>query len=88
MVFPPHPMADDDYVDGGVIEIVPVSAAAPLGATRIIAVVAVPLRLARDERDYAAAPAGYIGLRSMGMIAVAERQLSNLAVPPAPRGRR
>ena len=23
MVFPPHPMADDDYVDGGVIEIVP-----------------------------------------------------------------
>ena len=28
MVFPPHPMADDDYVDGGVIEIVPVRAAA------------------------------------------------------------
>ncbi len=25
MVFPPHPMADDDYVDGGVIEIVPVA---------------------------------------------------------------
>ena len=49
MVFPPHPMADDDYVDGGVIEIVPVSAAAALGATRIIAVVAVPLRLPRDD---------------------------------------
>jgi hypothetical protein len=80
MVFPPHPMADDDYVDGGVIEIVPVSAAAALGATRIIAVVAVPLRLQRDERDYAAAPAGYIGLRSMGMIGVAERQISNLQV--------
>ena len=80
MVFPPHPMADDDYVDGGVIEIVPVSAAAALGATRIIAVVAVPLTLARDERDYAAAPAGYIGLRSMGMIGVAERQISNLNV--------
>ena len=80
MVFPPHPMADDDYVDGGVIEIVPVSAAAALGATRIIAVVAVPLRLPRDERDYAAAPAGYIGLRSMGMIGVAERQISNLNI--------
>jgi predicted acylesterase/phospholipase RssA len=80
MVFPPHPMADDDYVDGGVIEIVPVSAAAALGATRIIAVVAVPLRLPRDERDYASAPAGYIGLRSMGMIGVAERQISNLEV--------
>ena len=42
--------------------------------------VAVPLTLARDERDYAAAPAGYIGLRSMGMIGVAERQISNLNV--------
>ncbi len=80
MVFPPHAMGDDDYVDGGVIEIVPVRAAAALGATRIIAVVAVPLRMARDERDYAAAPLGYIGLRSMGMIGVAERQVSNLDV--------
>ena len=76
MVFPPHPMGDDDYVDGGVIEIVPVRAAVALGATRIIAVVAVPLRMDRDERDYAAAPLGYIGLRSMGMIGVAERQIS------------
>jgi hypothetical protein len=42
--------------------------------------VAVPLTLPRDERDYAAASAGYIGLRSLGMIGVAERQLSNLHV--------
>jgi hypothetical protein len=81
MVFPPHAMADDDYVDGGVIEIIPVRAAAELGATRIIAVVAVPLSLARDERDYAEAPAGYIGLRAMGMIGIADRQLANLRVP-------
>jgi NTE family protein len=80
MVFPPHSMADDDYVDGGVVEIVPVRAASTLGATRIIAVVAVPLALPRDERDYADAPAGSIGLRSMAMIGVAERQLSNLNV--------
>ena len=80
MVFPPHPMADDDYVDGGVIEIIPVRAAAELGATRIIAVVAVPLTLPRDERDYAAAPAGYIGLRAMGMIGIADRQQANLGV--------
>jgi hypothetical protein len=80
MIFPPHPMADDDYVDGGVIEIIPVRAAADLGATRIIAVVAVPLSLPRDERDYAAAPAGYIGLRAMGMIGIADRQHSNLRV--------
>jgi NTE family protein len=81
MVFPPHPLADDDYVDGGVIEIIPVRAAAALGATRIIAVVAVPLNLARDERDYAEAPAGYVGLRALGMIGVADRQLSNLDAP-------
>ncbi|HXY26668.1 MAG TPA: patatin-like phospholipase family protein [Acidimicrobiales bacterium] len=80
MVFPPHHMADDDYVDGGVVEIVPVRAASDLGARRIIAVVAVPLAVPRDERDYAAATAGWIGLRSMGMIGVAERQISNLRV--------
>ena len=81
LVFPPRPLADDDYVDGGVIEIVPVDAAARLGAKRIIAVTALPLGLARDERDYAAAPAGSIGLRAMGMIGIADRQRANLGVP-------
>jgi hypothetical protein len=79
MIFPPRPLADDDYVDGGVVEIIPVRAAVELGAARIFAVVAVPLAVPRDDRDYATAPAGYIGLRSMGMIGVAERQISNLA---------
>ena len=44
MVFPPRPLADDVYVDGGVLQNMPVQAAAQLGATRIIAVLAVPLR--------------------------------------------
>jgi hypothetical protein len=78
MVFPPHPLADDDYVDGGVVEIVPVRAAAQLGATRIMAVVALPLNVPRDERDYAALSAGSIALRALGMIGVADRQGSNL----------
>ena len=81
LVFRPRPMADDDYVDGGVIEIVPVGAAVRLGAKRIIAVVAVPLGLPRDERDYAAAPAGSIGLRALGMIGIADRQRANLGAP-------
>ena len=80
MVFPPRALADDDYVDGGVVEIIPVRAAAQLGATRIIAVVAVPLDLPREERDYSDAPAGSIGLRAMGMVGVAERQRANLDV--------
>jgi predicted acylesterase/phospholipase RssA len=81
LVFPPHFMADDDYVDGGVLQIIPVRAAVQLGATRIIAVVAMPLALARDERDYSGSTAGDIGMRSMGMIGLADRQRENLAVP-------
>jgi predicted acylesterase/phospholipase RssA len=57
MVFPPHAMADDDYVDGGVLADHPGAGGRQLGATRIIAVVAMPLALARDERDYADGPA-------------------------------
>jgi hypothetical protein len=74
-------LADDDYVDGGVLQIIPVRAAAQLGATRIIAVVAMPLTLARDERDYSSASAVTIALRAMGMIGVSDRQAENLAVP-------
>jgi predicted acylesterase/phospholipase RssA len=84
LIFPPHPMADDDYVDGGVLQLIPVRAAAELGATRIIAIVAMPLALARDERDYASGPAVHIGLRALGMIAMAERQAENLATPLPP----
>ncbi|HVB92601.1 MAG TPA: patatin-like phospholipase family protein [Acidimicrobiales bacterium] len=84
LVFPPHPMADDDYVDGGVLQIIPVHAAVQLGATRIIAVAAIPLALARDEHDYTTATAPHIGLRAMGMIGLAHRQRDNLAaaLPP------
>lgn len=42
-IFPPRRLADDLNVDGGVVNNVPVQAAANLGATRIIAVLAVPL---------------------------------------------
>ena len=82
MIFPPHSMADDDYVDGGRRRDHPrARRGRARRATRIFAVVAVPLAVPRDDRDYATAPAGYIGLRSMGMIGVAERQISNLGLP-------
>jgi NTE family protein len=80
LVFPPRPLADDDYVDGGVLQIIPVRAAAQLGATRIFAVVAMPLTLARDERDYTSASAMQIALRAMGMIGITDRQVENLTV--------
>jgi predicted acylesterase/phospholipase RssA len=84
LVFPPRRLADDDYVDGGVLQVVPVRAAAQLGASRIIAVLAVPLRIEREERNYAEDNAANIGLRALGAIALTERQRENLdvALPP------
>jgi hypothetical protein len=84
LVFPPRPLADDDYVDGGVLQVVPVQAAVQLGASRIIAVVAMPLRIDRDERNYADDNAANVGLRALGAIAMADRQRENLAAPLAP----
>ena len=86
MVFPPRPLADDDYVDGGVLQVVPVRAAAQLGATRIIAVLAVPLRIDRDERNYSDDNAANVGLRALGVIAMADRQRENLAATLPPGG--
>jgi predicted acylesterase/phospholipase RssA len=81
LVFPPRPLADDDYVDGGVLQVIPVRAAVALGATRVIAIVAMPLGLPRIERNYAEGTAADVGMRAMGMIAIADRQRENLATP-------
>ena len=80
-VFPPRRLADDDYVDGGVLQNVPVKAAVHLGASRIIAVLAIPLRIHREEHDFANEQAANIGLRALGAISLAERQRENLAIP-------
>jgi predicted acylesterase/phospholipase RssA len=80
LVFPPRALADDDYVDGGVLQIIPVRAAAQLGAQRILAIVAIPMALARDERDYTQASAMQIALRALGMIGMSDRQAENLTV--------
>lgn len=81
MVFPPLPLADDVYVDGGVLCNVPVDAAARLGAERIIAVLAVPLDLPPEERDFTHANAFEVLLRTMGTIALVDRQRTDLAHP-------
>jgi predicted acylesterase/phospholipase RssA len=79
LVFPPRHLADDDYVDGGVLQIIPVRAAVQLGATRIIAVVAMPLEIPREERNFTESQAAQVGIRAMGVIGMAERQRENLA---------
>ncbi|HTX64044.1 MAG TPA: patatin-like phospholipase family protein, partial [Acidimicrobiales bacterium] len=85
MIFPPRPLAGDAYVDGGVVENIPVAAAAALGATRIFAILAVPLEPAPDHYDYARASAPVVFLRAVGAISFAERQRANLA-PSLPAG--
>lgn len=85
MVFPPKRLADDLYVDGGVASNVPVDAASRLGATRIVAILAVPLEQPHDHFDYSRASGLTVFLRAVGGIAFAERQRSNLR-PPLPPG--
>jgi NTE family protein len=85
MVFPPRPLGDDVYVDGGVLDNVPVAAAARLGATRIYAVLAVPLVQPPDRRDFSRMSGAGVFLRSVGPVAFAARQLANLH-PPLPPG--
>jgi len=85
MIFPPRPMAGDVYVDGGVADVVPVTAAARLGATRIFAVLAVPLQAPPDTRDFTKVSGLGVFLRSIGVVAFAERQQANLH-PPLPQG--
>lgn len=84
MIFPPRPLAGDVYVDGGVVDNVPVAAAARLGATRIFAVLAVPLAQPPDPRDFTAVNGLGVFLRSVGAVAFAGRQHANLgaALPP------
>jgi NTE family protein len=84
VVFPPRPLADDDYVDGGVLQNVPVRAALHLGASRVIAVLAIPLRIPREEHNFSTDQAANIGLRALGVISLADRQRENLATALTP----
>jgi NTE family protein len=85
MLFPPRQLAGDVYVDGGIANNIPVDAAVRLGATRIFAVLAVPVAQPRDTTDYLSATAPAVFLRAVGAVAFAERQLANLN-PPLPPG--
>jgi len=85
MLFPPRRLAGDVYVDGGIANNIPVDAAVRLGATRVFAVLAVPVVQPRDTTDYLSATAPAVFLRAVGAVAFAERQLANLN-PPLPPG--
>jgi NTE family protein len=81
MVFPPRPLADDVYVDGGVLQNIPVEAAVRLGAERIVAVLAVPLAPEVDRRDFTRLNLMEVFLRTVGTITFTDRQVTNLRYP-------
>jgi NTE family protein len=81
MVFPPRPLADDVYVDGGVLQNIPVEAAVRLGAERIVAVLAVPLAPEPDPRDFTKLNLMEVFMRTVGSITFTDRQATNLRYP-------
>lgn len=70
MVFPARRLGDDTYVDGGVLQNIPLAAAVQLGAERIYTVVAVPVR---DDRQS-------ISMWSAQQLGFVQTQAENLAV--------
>jgi len=81
LVFAPRRIGDEVYVDGGVLQNIPVEAAVRLGARRVLAVVGVPLHPPPDPRDFTRVSALGVFLRAVSQIAFTQRQLDNLAVP-------
>ncbi len=84
MIFPPRPMADDIYIDGGVLQNVPVRPAVGLGANRIFAILAVPLVQPRDDRDFTSVNGVGVFLRAMSAVSFTERQRADIAHPLPP----
>ncbi|MCU0269240.1 MAG: patatin-like phospholipase family protein [Acidimicrobiales bacterium] len=80
IVFPPRLVAGEPYNDGGVGQNVPVEAAYALGAELVVAIVAVPLHPAYDDRDFTRSNLLQVHARSSAEIAFASAQRSQLRV--------
>jgi NTE family protein len=84
LIFPPRPLADDYYADGGVLQNVPLEPAVRLGATRIFTVLAYPLLQPPDTRDFTKLNMAEVFLRAMGGVAFTRQQVTDLAYPLPP----
>jgi predicted acylesterase/phospholipase RssA len=81
MIFPPRRMGAEVYADGGVLQNVPVDPAVRLGATRIVAILAAPLEVPLDDRDFTDVSLVSVFVRAMASISLVQRQRDNLGVP-------
>ena len=71
MVFPPRPLGAETYVDGGVLQNIPLAAAVQLGGQDIFTVVAVPVHEGRKS----------LSLWSARQLGFVQTQADNLAYP-------
>lgn len=80
MVFPPRPIGDEVYVDGGMLQNIPLEAAVALGAGAIHTVLAAPLDPPPSDEDFANMNLVGIYLRCTAEIGFKETQSRNLRV--------
>ncbi|MDQ1248865.1 MAG: Patatin-like phospholipase family protein [Actinomycetota bacterium] len=80
MVFAPRPIGDDVYVDGGVLQNIPVAPAFALGATDVYAVLADSLECPAPEVDYATTNMFSVLLRSQVYVTLYGQQRRDLAM--------
>ena len=81
MVFEPRKLGDDVYVDGGVLENIPLVPALQLGADDVYVVLADPLGCPAPKMDYAKADMFNVMLRSESEVAFYDQQRRDLLVP-------
>ena len=74
MVFPPRPIGDDVYVDGGVLRNIPLTAALTLGALDVYLVLADPLDCPKPQIDYRTANLIEVGIRAENTVAFYDQQ--------------
>ncbi|MDQ1307847.1 MAG: hypothetical protein QG671_3681 [Actinomycetota bacterium] len=81
MVFEPRSFGDDVYVDGGVLENIPLAPALQLGAEDVYVVLADPLACPAPKMDYAKADMFNVMLRSESEVAFYDQQRRDLLAP-------
>lgn len=83
IVFPPRRLGDSIYVDGGVVQNTPVSAAVECGAKDVIVLMASPGSLKREETDFTKSSFMSIYARAAQDMTAEELERINLSYPLA-----
>lgn len=83
LVFAPRPIGSDVYVDGGVLENIPLAPAVTLGAKELYVVLADPIACPTPTMDYATANLFEVAARAEVTVAFYEQQRRDMLATPA-----